>query len=445
MHGRFRQRIGCGLLAPAVIILTISVSDAFAQTANQSPQQKLRINLAERFRIETWNNTDGLEKSSGNGSSCTRTRTDLTMQWSPSERFDATLKFCNEFRYYFVPENKPFNFDEIFVDQFFLRWKTAFDFRLTLTLGRQNFALGEGFIVLDGGPLDGSRSGYFNGARMDYDFDAYRKLTLFYFYQPRKDDFLPVINNRYRAMNELEEDILGAGFTSNKGRLNLQAYAIRKNTKGASLRPKESDVNTFGIRVVDSLTTTLAFSGEGAYQFGKSGAVDRSSAGGYAYAGYRTDWPWYLPQVLTVGSIYLSGDCSRTKTIENWEPLFGRWPKWSESYIYTLTKENTVAYWTNLLSVFGRAQYDFSKTVRLTLDFHHLRSPHKPNPDAPFPGGRGKTRGDLYIGKLVYQLSASTSGHIIYEYFDPGSYYFPSADDYGWFRIEFLYNLPLWP
>jgi hypothetical protein len=143
--------------------------------------------------------------------------------------------------------------------------------------------------------------------------------------------------------------------------------------------------------------------------------------------------------------IYLSGDCPRTKTIESWDPLFGRWPKWSDSYIYVLTKEVSVAYWTNLLSVFGRVQYDLSKAVRLTLDFHHLRSPQKPPSTTPFPGGKGKTRGDLYIGKLVYQLSASTSGHIIWEYLDPGSYYFPEADDYGWFRIEFVHNLPLWP
>jgi hypothetical protein len=54
--------------------------------------------------------------------------------------------------------------------------------------------------------------------------------------------------------------------------------------------------------------------------------------------------------------------------------------------------------------------------------------------------GTGKTRGELLITKLTYQLNKYFSGHIIWENLDPGSYYFDGANKANWMRIEFMYN-----
>jgi hypothetical protein len=65
-------------------------------------------------------------------------------------------------------------------------------------------------------------------------------------------------------------------------------------------------------------------------------------------------------------------------------------------------------------------------------------APQKANPTTAFPGGKGKVRGNLFIGKLSYQMNKNVSGHILWENFDPGDYYFADADNCAWMRMEFM-------
>jgi hypothetical protein len=58
-----------------------------------------------------------------------------------------------------------------------------------------------------------------------------------------------------------------------------------------------------------------------------------------------------------------------------------------------------------------------------------------------FPGGDGRTRGNLVIGILKYRINEKLTGHILWESFTPGDYYFPQADGYAWARVEFLLKL----
>jgi len=108
------------------------------------------------------------------------------------------------------------------------------------------------------------------------------------------------------------------------------------------------------------------------YQFGKFGDTDRTALGGYAYCDYKTEWPVYLPASFTAGTYYLSGDDPDSDDWEGWEPLFGRWPKWSESYIYTLINENGVAYWSNMLSLYAKVGFNFNRDVSINLCYQHL-------------------------------------------------------------------------
>jgi len=63
---------------------------------------------------------------------------------------------------------RDYNPGEVFFDYLHLQWNSAFGLPLTLTVGRQDLMLGEGLVVWDGGPLDGSRSAYFNAVRGDW-------------------------------------------------------------------------------------------------------------------------------------------------------------------------------------------------------------------------------------------------------------------------------------
>jgi hypothetical protein len=162
------------------------------------------------------------------------------------------------------------------------------------------------------------------------------------------------------------------------------------------------------------------------------------SFGGYAYADYATGWPRLCPRTITIGGIYLSGDNPSTSKYEGWDPFWGRWPKWSDSYIYTLVKERAVAYWLNMASIYAKAVAEISPVVDLELDFHHLTAPQSPNPAAAFPGGTGHTRGNLFIFKLTYKAEKNLTGHLIYESFRPGDFYLSTASSHGWMRMEVM-------
>jgi len=429
-----------------VASVTVIVILALAVVAEAHPSQgnihpKVKLGFSERFRMVSWDNTISLSDTAGGGSSFTRHRTSILGQWLPHPRVEVALGLTNEFRYYFVPEEREFNLDEVIVDQAYVKWRSSRVLPGVLTLGRQNIILGEGFVVMEGHPLDGSRSIYFNAVRFDWTPNEASRLVLFYTYQPEQDDALAIVNDRDLPLIEQPEEGIGAYFVTKTGRTDLHAYVIRKNARATDARPDESHINTFGGRAAATVTGGLRLTCEAAYQFGDYGENDRTAFGGYGYLRYGTSWPAFLPQWLTAGVILLSGDDPETADIEGWDPLFSRWPKWSESYIYTQLRENGVAYWTNLLSLYSRAEFRFSEVMRLGLDYHHLMAPEDPVAVGALFEGTGKTRGELLIGKLSFRVNEHVTGHVLWEGFIPGNYYAGGADGYSWTRFEMMYQL----
>ena len=125
-----------------------------------------------------------LNDSGTDSSAYLRLRTSIIAQWLPSEKWEVNLRLTNENRYYLAPKSDPklkknFDVNEVFVDQLNVKWKNPGRLPLTVTLGRQDLMLGEGFLIFDGGPLDGSRSAYFNGLRLDYALKNKNNLTFF--------------------------------------------------------------------------------------------------------------------------------------------------------------------------------------------------------------------------------------------------------------------------
>ncbi len=400
--------------AMTVLILVLSVSAEQTQKGNIHPNFKL--SFSERFRLVSWDNTVNLSDASETATSFTRHRTSITGQYFALDQFEFGLKLTNEFRHYFVPENTEFTWNEIFVDQFYGKWTHG---RFAVTLGRQNIVLGEGFVVLDGGPLDGSRSAYFNAARVDVKPCPQGTLSLFYFYQPQQEDYLPLVNDQERALVEQDEQGFGIYLSRDLGKANVQAYYIRKDIDSVEFRPTESAINAIGARITTPLTPQLSVTGEGAYEFGTFGNFDRAAFGGYAYVDYKTGWMKYLPSKLTAGGVYLSGDDPYTDDWEGWEPMWGRFPKWSESFIYTLIPEYGVAYWSNYASLFAGAEFEPLDDVNFRFEYQHLMAPQMAAPSYMLHG-EGNTRGEMFIGKITYTINDYLSGHVVWEHFIAG-------------------------
>jgi len=411
---------------------------ASASGEEDKPAPRLKLIFAERFRQETWDNAINLDDASAESFAYTRNKTTLGLQWFAAKGLEITGKLTNELRVYFSPKDRPFGWNEVFFDNLYMKWKLPKDLPFTLTAGRQDIFLGEGFVIADGNPLDGSRSFYFNALRLDYEAHPNHKIIFLLHSMDTTDTCLPTINDQDQPLIEQPEKALAAYYSGLFGKTAVDAYVIRKTVDRAKATDVPSGINTFGGRLVAPLLQPLSLTFEGNIQTGAHGEAVRRALGGL----FHFDWsPAGVPllKTLTFGGIFLSGDRPETERFEAWDPLFSRWPKWSESYIYTFIRESRVAYWSNLTSLYGSVVLDFGGRVNAAVTCHRLGADER-NP-AAFPGGTGVSRGTLLVGKFSYTISRNLSGYFQWDYFRPGDFYFAGASPFNWLRFELMFRL----
>jgi hypothetical protein len=242
---------------------------------------------------------------------------------------------------------------------------------------------------------------------------------------------------------EQPEEGIGVYFKGKIGDIDLHLYYIKKNIYLDEGNPiaDESGIDTLGTRIVLPLAEVFDITFEGALQSGWMAERDRAAIGGYFHLDYRTGKSIPLLSTITIGGIYLSGDDQTTDEYEAWDPLFSRWPKWSESYIYTLIKESRVAYWSNLTSLYTTLKFKIIEDADLIMSYHHLGAAQADLREISFPGGNGTVRGDLLISKLIVKITDYLTGHILWEGFKPGDFYSDDFNGYNWFRFELLLKI----
>lgn len=405
----------------------------------------IKFSLTTRSRIETtdYATTLGLPENATStaGISYLRHRTGLMAKVFPSPRWEIGLRFTNEFRRFLVPAGLVFTFDEVVIDQSYAKVDSIGRTPLSAIIGRQNITLGEGFLVAEGGPTDGSRTAYFNAINLNWQFSSKTNLRFIYADQQKDDDILPVIHDQHRVLAEGDEQGVILYLTTSLSNVSLEPYLIHKKRNSSSKLPHASVV-CLGIREQTRLTPRLTSTSELAIQTGNADGEDHQAIGGYSYFEYKTNWPTYYPSSLTFGGVYLSGDDNSSVKNEGWEPMFGRYPNWSESYVYTLNNEYGVAYWSNFASLFGKVSGSLGKDITLNLEYHHLMAPEPVgeifSSKRVFQDASGKARGDLAIVKLNYVIKPRLSGHLLYEQFNPGTFYSPNARVSSWVRMEAL-------
>jgi len=437
------KKAASALTAAASLACVLAGAASARPAAEEGAQtRKFTLTFTERIREETSDNVASLRDSGTDSSAYVRFRTSLMGRWRLSASFELTARLTNENRYYLAPKSDPrlgrnFGIHEVFFDYLYLKWSRPLGLPVSVSLGRQDLMMGEGFIIFDGGPLDGSRSAYFNAARLDWAVGPKTSVCAFYVFQSRTDTLLPVLNDVGQMMVEQAEEGYGVYATDATTKGTVEAYLFRKNIRAFDAAPA-SGITNVGGRVVWPLAETLSMTVEGAVQSGTLGTARRRGRGGYFHLDWKTGAELPAPALLTLGTIYLSGDDPDTADrMEGWDPAFSRWPKWSESLIYLFARESRPAYWTNFGSLYGTLNFAPAADVKLALTWHHLTAPERSAPTA-FLSGTGRTRGDLGIAKLTYDISPNLQGHFIWEQFRPGDHYFPGAQGYAWVRFELL-------
>lgn len=421
---RTRRRTGSGSverrIASAALLVAVSGA-AWGEDARGALDWGVRLRVRQEYLANVYDFSD----AAGDDHNYIRVRPQIWGSWAPDDHWKLYAMLTNEHRHWLKSnrglEDRDFEIHELIFESLWIEGKRLGGTPFGFILGRQNLFRGDGFVCWDGGPLDGSRTAYFNAIVFEAELEK-RRVETHFISNPERDEYLPVWNDQDQALVEWKET--GYGFSivdESRAETMLEAYFFYKNERDEDGDRPEADVYTIGGRASGAARGDFSFAAEGAVQLGSSGANDRLSFSGNAWLGYGRKRAWFA-----AGGIWLSGDDPGTGRIEGWNPVYARWPKWSELLIYSLIRETGPAYWTNMVS--GWLGADFKPRDALSLEgrLYLLWAP-----ETSFA-----RRGVLSTVKLGIRLNGNLAGHLLWESFAPGGYYGNDRDMAHFLRWE---------
>jgi hypothetical protein len=400
----------------------------------------LRVRWTYGWNLDTLND-DATNRDSGWNWYQNRMR--WWMKFKLNDDMDFNIRYAWEFRVWDVPRRKNGNgastsprtegtdFSEIVWDQFNLVVRNLGGMPLTMVVGRQDIRLGEGWLVADAGPGDAARTAYFDALRFTYAIPGKEKTTLDMIYvenRAAEDWYLKPINDRNRVITQQDERAVILYYTDkSRPSLNLEGYFILKidnpinyamkatptgNDRWPGLWSKKANIYTFG----------------GAL----SGSIGQSE-----------HWKYRAEGAVQTG---LSGDDPSTGKNEAFDPLWGEWPRNSEILLYTYNLESMAGEVSNLYRLgFGHSM-QLTEKIAMDTDLHLLWADENTRQGAMHSSGLGWSDGGHYRGTLgTWQLKCNftknLTGHLLLEYFQPGSYYVSGSRDAAYFmRINMDYT-----
>jgi hypothetical protein len=334
-----------------------------------------------------------------------------------------------------------YNINEVVIDNLFVSLPKLLGV-LDVKIGRMDLPAseyGEGFLLADGTPLDGSRTFYYNAAKAKFTTPR-GSVELIGIYNTEFDD-LPVINDQDKRLNDSQES---AFIVYGKSQLTQELYIepyymwkvedATKNGNQARFSDQKTSVNTFGSYLKYDLRK-IAFRAQAALQLGNYDDEIGRGFGGYAYV----DLPLLnIFRPLSVGYVYLSGDDPDTSAVEAWNPMFSRSTVLSEILGSLYSQESGAFYWTNLQLC--RIESTFRPLAKMVInasyDFVYANESITNSASALFSDGN--SRGNLMRCKVSYNFSTRFSAFILGEYFIPGNFYNKDAQDASFVRAEFM-------
>ncbi len=318
-------------------------------------------------------------------------------------------------------------FDETVIDNLFVDYKhDMFDVRL----GRQDLIYGTGKLILDGTPKDGSRTIYFDAAKVAYKGIDNTTVDFLAMYTQAKDPLALHSQDRdivgYAGPSNPYEGVEagGAVYIKNKTYENLpwEAYWIIKTDQ----QLPTDEVNTVGTRLMPKLNDTIDGNLEMAYQ---------STTGMDAFMiDALVNWNIMEDQKgkLGLGWYHLS---------EDWNPVFARWPQYSELYVYSYDTSGA-GRWKNV----SMPHIDFSispmKNYKADFLLGYMFAPENDG------FGSGHARGLLFtwwnqftIKEQLFSQRDKLTGHVLFELMQPGDYYDGDQRDHtaSFLRFELNY------
>jgi hypothetical protein len=411
-----------------------------------------------RLRNEYFNNALSLSETlAGHEQDYFRFRGRIWTTVSPVKELSLNARMAGEPREWMKPSyasqyGSRTGFEERYaiVDNLNAKWTNAFNQPLTIVAGRQDIMLGDPlnwWLVADGTPGDGSWTFFLDSARLTYDAAEIKtKFDVMYIYQSASPDaWMPTMGRSseshpspYKLTEQNEQGAIL--YVSNKSINNAQidGYFIYKRDSRAyfynGASGDNADIYTIGAKVTGNPAEHWQYSAEGAYQFGNkedtvSGVFanrDISAFGVNAKLSYL--FKDKLNNQAHLIYEYLSGDDSKsTGKDEMFDVLWGRWPRWSELYIYSYVKETSgkIAQLNNIQRVGFGWSLNPIKNMSLAATYNALFAPES-TPTRTISSsvfGGGHFRGHYLQTVLKHKFTDHLSAHLWSEFVWMGDYY----------------------
>jgi hypothetical protein len=374
----------------------------------------------------------------------------------PSEKFEFNIRFTWEGRHYWMPASKDeWDKSDIVIDNLNAKINLQ-EIPLTLIAGRQDIVFGEGWLISDGTPLDGPRTTYFEAVRATVDMKKFLStLDIIYVDQTSSPNrrISPIFSKNKPLMEQDERGVIV--FVSNRS-LNtsiVDGYLIYKNDKAVLPNGDDGEVYCFGGSISNKLNSSLSFRTEAAYQFGrrKNRVMFPNQDGSLTAWGQNSKILYnfcdeYRNQIFLVYEV-TSGHDGNSSHNRQFDPLWGRWAKYSELFPNDLDRPSDRA---NFHRINFGYQIEPINNFSIQVNYHAFFAYAN-----RFSGVAGfsetcKFKGHLSTILLKYQFSGNLSGLILGEYFIPGNYYNVPAvagplhtrnDPAAFFRIHLLYTV----
>ncbi|NLX12672.1 MAG: alginate export family protein [Phycisphaerales bacterium] len=311
----------------------------------------------------------------------------------------------------------------------------------TIQAGRQELMLGDRWLVMDGTPLDGSSTLYFDAIRLIGDFESIdTRFELIYLENDaeQKNWFRPLCDRDLYVVEQDETGVIAWLTNTSLPRTQLDAYYIYKKGTQATPRGYDAEIHTFGFMGEHGFADRWKFRGNLAGQFGRKNDATLCALGSLNRLSYELKDAWNSR--LRLDYEYLSGDDPDTETNEAFDILWGRWPRFSEMYIYNNIGEGgRIGDMTNLHRIGFGWTGNPSKKMELCADYHLLFADQNTYAGTSGFSNSGCFRGQLLTALMKYQFNRFLSGHLVSEFFFPGDYYSNERNDPACFlRAEIM-------
>ena len=435
-----------------VSILALSGTSVYAQ--EDAAESKFTWGGDFRFRVVSLNDIP-MEAARNvsfkiDESNFTRFRTRLWGKYVFNEDYQFKIRAVNEFRNYDTNElringqtikaDKTWKaLDEVVFDELYLDINNQFDGKLNFRVGRQALIYGTGKIILEGNPLDGSRTIYNNALKSVYQINDKNSLDFFYFNNAQKDDL--AIHSSYRNIIEWDEEGAAVyGKSKSFEAVPFEYYYVYKDEKRSGRDGDRVHLNTIGTRIMPKFTPTLDANVEVASQWGSQGGTDMSGVLFDSQLNWKLMPDSPLKVTPSIGYYYLSGDDAGSSKNEAWHPVLSRWPQFSELYLYSFIDGgggHNIGSWSNISMPWIGVSLTPFKNANLNVRYYNLSANEIDKSRHP---GLGDDRGDLITAKLKFKINKQWYGHLVAEFMEAGDYYQDDMDTAHFLRAEINYK-----